>query len=189
MILLLDNYDSFTYNIIQLLHSIGRYDIDVVKNDKIDFSNLDKYTHIILSPGPATPIESGGIIYLIEKTYLQKPILGICLGHQAIAYFFGAQLYRLETPFHGKKIQISITNKNKIFSKIDIPVFECGLYHSWAVCELNFPPTLEINAVSNDGVIMAISHKELNIFGVQFHPESFMSENGKEILEAFMETN
>lgn len=189
MILLLDNYDSFTYNIIQLLHSLGKYEVDVVKNDKIDLNKLEKYTHIILSPGPATPLESGMIMQLIEKTYLHLPILGICLGHQAIAYFFGAYLYKLETPLHGKKIQVSILDNKKIFCKIYKPTLEVGLYHSWAVSNQQFPHSLEISAVSNDGIIMAISHKELNIFGVQFHPESFMSENGKEILEAFLEIN
>lgn len=187
MILLLDNYDSFTYNIIQLLHSIGMHDIDVVKNDKIDFSKLHKYTHIILSPGPATPSESGSMMQLIEKTYLQLPILGICLGHQAIAFFFGAHLYRLETPFHGKKVEVSILDKKKIFCKINTPTIEVGLYHSWAVSKEHFPHTLEINAVSNDGIIMGTAHKKLNIFGVQFHPESYMSQYGEEIMQAFLD--
>ncbi len=185
-ILVLDNYDSFTYNLVQYIEEILDEDIDVYRNDKISLEEVDAYDTIILSPGPGLPSDAGIMPQLIQKYAASKNILGICLGHQAIAEAFGGQLLNLSTVFHGIATDISITAKDVIFEGIPAQI-KVGRYHSWVVKEEGFPKDLEIIALDDANEIMALRHKTYNIKGLQFHPESIMTKEGKQILRNFLE--
>lgn len=179
-ILVVDNYDSFVYNIVHLLYEIGVGEIEVVKNDQLDFSCIDKYDKIVLSPGPGIPKNAGMMPQLLCKLGTTKSILGICLGHQAIAEYFGADLINLSTPLHGVASKIEIVKEDYLF--VNLPKnFKIGHYHSWVVSEL-ISDDLEILAKDEMGNIMAIKHKKYDVRGLQFHPESILTENGKTIL-------
>ena len=184
-IIIIDNYDSFTFN---LLHYVEEFveQVDVFRNDKISLKKIEKYDKIILSPGPGLPKDVPILHQIIKTYYKEKAILGICLGHQAIAESFGGSLFNLSKVVHGLARNTIITKKNeKLFQNIPNN-FNSGRYHSWAVCKNNFPKTLEITAIDNENLIMALSHKKYKVKGVQFHPESIMTNYGKEIINNFL---
>jgi anthranilate synthase component 2 len=185
-VLLLDNYDSFSYNLKQLIDQFGVEKLDILKNDQIDLGEIEKYDKIMLSPGPGLPSESGLMIDIIQKYGSKKAILGVCLGHHAIAEVFGAKLFNFNQPVHGIARQTHILKNDSLFKSLSETI-QVGLYHSWAVSDDSFPKNLEITARSEKGIIMAIRHKTFNIKGVQFHPESIMTPMGKTIIWNWLE--
>jgi len=184
-ILFIDNYDSFTYNVIEILRQFDTVDLTVVQNNELNMLSTEDYDGMILSPGPDLPSAAGGLVAFIEKHIQSIPTLGICLGHQAIAEYFGGTLKQYKNPMHGEKTQLQILEDSPLFKEIPNTI-EVGLYHSWYVNNKNFPDELKITAQNLEGVIMAMEHKTLPIYSVQFHPESYMSEYGKEILQNFI---
>lgn len=189
MILLIDNYDSFTFNLVHYLQECGAK-VHVVRNDAISVEDVFLYPElsgIVISPGPCTPTEAGNSLALItanskrDKTF---PLLGVCLGHQAIAQSFGGNIIRAPQPIHGKVSEI-FHNQENIFRNIPSP-FIATRYHSLLVEEKTFPSELSITARTNDGLIMALAHRTKPIFGVQFHPESIASTNGHNLLKNFL---
>ncbi len=185
-ILILDNYDSFTYNLVQYVKEITGTRPDVVRNDKISLDAVDDYDFIILSPGPGLPHEAGIMIDLIKRYASTKKILGVCLGHQAIAEAFGGELFNLPKVYHGVATNIKITESSDLVFKNCPPEVVVGRYHSWAVVKENLPSELRITAVDEHGVIMALSHKTFDVKGVQFHPESIMTAYGKQMMQNFI---
>ena len=183
-VLVLENYDSFTYNIVHMLREIGDLDIKVIKNDKIKIIEVDSFDKIILSPGPSLPRDSGKMNELILKYYNSKSILGICLGHQAIAENFGGKLYNMKEPLHGVQTDIYLDN-DYIFDGIESEIQACR-YHSWSVDKDSFPDELKIIASDLDGVIMALSHKRYDLKGIQFHPESIQTKTGFNMIQNFI---
>lgn len=187
MVLMIDNYDSFTYNVVQYCLELGA-DLKVVRNDKIDIDGIKKLNpeKIIISPGPATPNEAGISLEAIEAFKGVKPIFGICLGHQSIAQAFGGEIIRAKNLMHGKTSKIDVLAESKIFK--DIPKeFIATRYHSLSVNENNLPSIIKITSRSeDDGEIMSIEIDDYEIYGVQFHPESIMSEYGHEMLDNFL---
>jgi anthranilate synthase component II len=179
-VLVVDNYDSFVYNIVHLLYEIGVEKIDVIKNDQLDFSYIHQYDKIVLSPGPGIPKDAGMMPQLLTEFASTKSILGICLGHQAIAEHFGTNLINLSAPLHGVASDIEIIKDDYIFENLP-KHFTIGHYHSWVVSEA-ISDDLEILAKDESGNIMAIKHKKYDVRGLQFHPESVLTENGKMLL-------
>ena len=179
-VLVVDNYDSFVYNIVHLLYEIGVAEIDVVKNDQLDFSYIHQYDKIVLSPGPGIPKNAGMMPQLLSEFVSTKSIIGICLGHQAIAEHFGTDLINLSEPLHGVASEIKIVEEDYLFKNLP-KHFKIGHYHSWVVSE-TISNDLEILAKDELGNIMAIKHKKYDVRGLQFHPESILTENGKTIL-------
>ncbi len=187
-ILIIDNYDSFTYNIVHLIGELGAT-CDVFRNDKISIEEVDKYNKIILSPGPGIPSEAGILLDVIKQYAATKSILGICLGHQAIAEVFGATLINLTNVYHGIESEIEIVKDDNIFKSIESKT-KVGRYHSWAVGKENFPNVLEITSVDcEEKQIMSLKHKNLDVRGVQFHPESILTKEGKTMLKNWMKNN
>lgn len=181
-ILIIDNYDSFTYNLVNIIRKIKKHDYRVVKAGEINLQEIISYDKIIFSPGPDVPSGKGIMQEVILNYGDKKSIFGVCLGFQAIALYFGAELKNLDTVVHGRKKQINILDKDEqLFSGLPA-VFEAGLYHSWTVSHFNFPESLKITAISEDNIIMAVSHKIFDIKGVQFHPESIMTSYGENII-------
>ena len=176
----IDNYDSFTYNLAHLVKELGA-EVDVLRNDKFELEELEKYDKIILSPGPGIPEEAGLLLEVIRTYAGRKPILGVCLGEQAIGQAFGGKLTNLSEVFHGIQTNVKIKNKDYIFSGLptEIPV---GRYHSWVVDTDGFPEELVITAISSEGQIMALKHREYDVHGIQFHPESVLTPDGKQIV-------
>lgn len=184
-ILLLDNYDSFTYNLFHYLESLGAQ-TTVFRNDEIDLEDVKHFDKIVLSPGPGIPDEAGILKPLIKEYASTKSILGICLGQQAIAEVFGGSLIRLNQVVHGVATPIEVTVHNEILYQ-DLPLtFEVGRYHSWVVNPQNLPDTLEITALDNNGNIMSLRHRNFDVRAVQFHPESIMTSFGKKMLENWL---
>jgi len=184
-ILVIDNYDSFTFNLVHLLNEVGQ-DATVWRNDKFDLAEVDAFDYILLSPGPGIPSEAGLLLDVIKTYAASKRILGICLGMQAIAEVFGGNLYNLARPVHGRATALSILDtKEKLFSDCTDGVL-VGRYHSWAVDPKGLPGVLKVTAVDGNGVIMALSHTTLDVKGVQFHPESILTENGKQLIENWL---
>ena len=177
---IIDNYDSFTYNLAHLVKELGA-EVDVLRNDKFELEELEKYDKIILSPGPGIPEEAGLLLEVIRTYAGRKPILGVCLGEQAIGQAFGGKLTNLSEVFHGIQTNVKIKNKDYIFSgpPTEIPV---GRYHSWVVDTEGFPEELVITAISSEGQIMALKHQEYDVHGIQFHPESVLTPDGKQIV-------
>ena len=185
-ILIIDNYDSFTYNLVHLVNEIG-LQCDVWRNDQFKLEDVDAYDKIILSPGPGIPSEAGLLLDVIKKYAPTKSIFGVCLGQQAIAEAFGGSLYNLKQPMHGIATPITVTDdKEKLF--IDLPhTFNVGRYHSWVVDEKALPSELTITAIDEvDNSAMAIRHKQYDVRGVQFHPESILTEYGKEMMKNWL---
>ena len=181
-ILLLDNYDSFTFNLLHLVEQFDGVEVSVFRNDELSLEEVSAFDKIILSPGPGLPKEAGIMISLIEKFSSVKPILGVCLGHQAIAEFFGAKLFNLDEVQHGISSLTTVTDTSeKIFKNIP-QQFKTGRYHSWMVDKNELPSSLKITAVDGQQNIMALRHKTLDVCGVQFHPESVLSEYGKTLI-------
>ena len=177
---IIDNYDSFTYNLAHLVKELGT-EVDVLRNDKFELEELEKYDKIILSPGPGIPEEAGLLLEVIRTYAGRKPILGVCLGEQAIGQAFGGKLTNLSEVFHGIQTNVKIKNKDYIFSGLptEIPV---GRYHSWVGDTEGFPEELVITAISSEGQIMALKHQEYDVHGIQFHPESVLTPDGKQIV-------
>lgn len=184
-ILVVDNYDSFTYNLVYVLRQLN-IDIEVHRNDKITPEQAQKFDGIVLSPGPGIPEESGSMPAIIEQCAGQIPILGICLGHQAIAQYLGAELFNNPKVYHGVKTPITILNDGSALFN-DIPeLFDAGRYHSWEVKSNNLPDSLEVTAVAEKGSIMALQNREKQLYGLQFHPESIMTPEGPVLIQNFI---
>jgi anthranilate synthase component 2 len=193
-ILVFDNYDSFTYNLVHLVEKIIHGKVDVFRNDQITLEKIKAYDKIILSPGPGIPEEAGMMLPLIKEYASSKSILGVCLGHQAIGQAFGASLINLSTVYHGVATPVKLLDMNKhqqgayvgrIFDGLPAEV-DVGRYHSWVVSEKDFPAELEITAIDNNGLIMGLQHKTLDVQGVQFHPESVLTPKGEVILRNWL---
>lgn len=183
-ILLIDNFDSFTYNIVHYLEGLDA-EVDVVANNEIPFDLVDTYDKIVLSPGPGLPNKAGDLTKLIEQYFDKKPILGVCLGFQALVEFFNGTIYNQEHVKHGVTENCFFDSKSKLFDKMP-KEYKIGLYHSWAADKKTFPKELTITAKSEFDIIMAFEHTKLPICGVQFHPESIMTENGRQIISNFL---
>ena len=187
MLLVIDNYDSFTYNLVQYLGELGAAML-VVRNDEVTVDAIEnelKPERILISPGPGTPNTAGISLAVIERFANSLPILGVCLGHQAIGQHFGGIVKRAPVPVHGKPVEILHDGKT-IFHDLPSP-FTAGRYHSLIVERETMPDRLEISAESPDGLVMALRHRELPIEGVQFHPESILTEHGRKLLQNFLE--
>jgi anthranilate synthase/aminodeoxychorismate synthase-like glutamine amidotransferase len=186
MLLVIDNYDSFTYNLVQYLGELGQ-EIMVSRNDKITLQEIEKLkpNMIAISPGPCTPKEAGISVDLIKEFTGRIPILGVCLGHQSIGYAFGGEIVHAKKLMHGKTSMIHHDGKT-IFKNLPNP-FEATRYHSLVIEKESIPDELEISAETNDGEIMGVRHREYIIEGVQFHPESILTKAGKDLLRNFLE--
>ncbi len=201
-ILVFDNYDSFTYNLVHLVEKILHQKVEVYRNDKIDLGKVKDYDKIILSPGPGIPEEAGLLLPLIREYAATKSILGVCLGHQAIGEAFGGKLINLSTVYHGVATEVSIVNedsalineKNAPFTTHHsqnlfdgLPVrFEVGRYHSWIISSEDFPEDLEVTARDDNNYIMALQHKKYDVQGLQFHPESVLTPDGEKIMRNWL---
>jgi len=185
-ILVFDNYDSFTYNLVHLVEKILHQKVEVYRNDQIPLEDVKAYDKIILSPGPGIPEEAGLLLPLIKEYAATKSILGVCLGHQAIGQAFGGQLINLSTVYHGVATPVQVINRSKpLFNGLP-DEFEVGRYHSWVVSEEGFPKDLEITARDANNFIMGLQHKTYDVQGVQFHPESVLTPRGEEILRNWL---
>jgi len=181
-ILVFDNYDSFTYNLVQYVQNIGNHQVDVVLNDELPLEDAGKYDGIILSPGPGLPSEAGLLLPLIDRYKSTKRIFGVCLGQQAIAEVFGGSLINLSTVYHGLATPVTFSNpRHYLFEGLPDKI-DAGRYHSWVVDPATLPQCLKIEAVDENGQIMALSHKEFDICSVQFHPESVLTPEGIKII-------
>lgn len=181
-ILILDNYDSFTYNLVHYVKDFGHHEVDVYRNDKISLEEVNQYDGIILSPGPGLPSEAGLLLSIIENYYESKRILGVCLGQQAIAEVFSGSLVNLSKVHHGVATQIQLTQPmHYLFEGLPAEI-EVGRYHSWVVNPAGFPDCLQVTATDKNSEIMALCHKDYDVCGVQFHPESILTPRGKEII-------
>ena len=183
-VVIIDNYDSFTYNLSHLVKELGA-EVTVVRNDQFRLEELEQYSKIILSPGPGIPSEAGLLLDVIRTYAGRKPILGVCLGHQAIGEVFGAKLENLSDVFHGVATPCHIIADDPVFSGLPAEI-TIGRYHSWVVSREGMPDCLEITAVSDEGQIMALRHRELNVRGIQFHPESVLTPDGRKMLQNWM---
>ncbi|MCQ2204017.1 MAG: aminodeoxychorismate/anthranilate synthase component II [Bacteroidales bacterium] len=179
-VVIIDNYDSFTYNLSHLLKELGA-EVTVYRNDCFEMSQLEAFDKIVLSPGPGIPSEAGLLLKVIETYAGKKPMLGVCLGHQAIGEFFGGKLTNLSDVFHGVKTPATIVGDDYIFEGLPSEI-EVGRYHSWVVDTKDFPSCLEITATSNEGQVMALRHKTYDVHGIQFHPESVLTPDGAKIV-------
>ncbi len=187
-ILVIDNYDSFTYNLVHIIEDITGKLPDVFRNNEISIDKINNYNAIILSPGPGIPDEAG-ILKKVIRTYAGiKPIFGVCLGLQAIAEVFGGELENLNDVFHGVATEMKVIKDDTIVFKNIPKIFEAGRYHSWIASNDNFPKELEVTAVDKAGSIMALRHREFHISAVQFHPESILTPLGKQIIQNFIES-
>ncbi len=181
-IVVIDNYDSFTYNLVHYLEDLD-CEVTVFRNDEFEIDELQQFDKILLSPGPGIPDEAGLLKAVIQKYAPIKSILGVCLGLQAIGEVFGGTLTNLEKVYHGVATNVKITNEDSVLFK-DLPnQFEVGRYHSWVVSNENFPNDLIITSIDENGQIMSLKHSKFDVRGVQFHPESVLTPNGKKILE------
>lgn len=183
-IVIIDNYDSFTYNLAHLVKSLGA-DVAVLRNDRFALEELEAFDKIILSPGPGIPSEAGLLIDVIRTYAGRKPMLGVCLGHQAIGEVFGARLENLRDVFHGVATEGRQSGTDPLFRGLPERIV-MGRYHSWVVSREGFPDCLEITAVSDEGQVMALRHREFDIHGIQFHPESVLTPDGAVILRNWL---
>lgn len=179
-LLIINNHDSFTFNLVDLIRRL-QLPFDVLNVENLQPETPEDYSHILISPGPDVPRAYPQLFAMLEKYHQHKTILGVCLGHQTLCEFFGGTLYNLEKVRHGQKRRLKVRSNSPLF--LTLPTeFDIGLYHSWAVRVEDFPECLEITAVCDENVVMAMQHKTLPIYGVQFHPESYMSQFGEQIL-------
>ena len=202
-ILVFDNYDSFTYNLVHLVEKITHEKVDVYRNDQLPLEKVKEYDKIILSPGPGIPEEAGLLLPLIKEYASSKSILGVCLGHQAIGQAFGGELINLSSVFHGVATPVRVVRRQTSNVKVDevsrltahvsrnlfdgLPdELEVGRYHSWVVSKENFPGELEITAEDESGMIMGLQHKTYDVQGVQFHPESVLTPTGEQIMRNWL---
>ncbi|MDD2284295.1 MAG: aminodeoxychorismate/anthranilate synthase component II [Paludibacter sp.] len=184
-ILVFDNYDSFTYNIVHALKKLGYNDVEVHRNDQIVLEDIARFDKIILSPGPGLPVESGILLELIKTYAPSKSILGICLGEQAIAEVFGGKLINLPEVHHGVTSEIEVLEEDVLFRQLPVKM-TVGRYHSWTVEKESLPDCLKITAVDESGMVMALAHKLYDVRGVQFHPESVLTPKGEEMLKNWL---
>lgn len=189
-ILIFDNYDSFTYNLVHVVEKLIHGKVDVYRNDKIPLEKVNDYDKIVLSPGPGLPVESGLLLALIKEYASSKSILGVCLGHQAIGETFGGNLINLSIVYHGvaTKIKINpyrIQSANDVFNSLPGEL-EVGRYHSWIVSKENFPDVLEITSEDENGYIMSLRHRTFDVQGVQFHPESVLTPMGENMMRNWL---
>lgn len=189
-ILVFDNYDSFTYNLVHLVQHITGEPVEVFRNDQISLEEIARFDKIILSPGPGIPEEAGLLLPLIRQYAPSKPILGVCLGHQAIGQAFGGTLVNLENVYHGIATPINIDPErskryNDVYAGLPESI-EVGRYHSWVVSEKDFPETLEITARDEAGQIMGLAHRQYDVQGVQFHPESVLTPLGEKLMRNWL---
>ena len=186
-LLVLDNYDSFTYNLVHLIQKLSTIPFDVIRNNEIGLDEIKSYSKIVLSPGPGLPKDAGIMPELI-KTYAEtKSIFGVCLGLQAIGEAFGCQLKNMDTVFHGISTPIQVIGNDIIFDHCP-QKFLAGRYHSWVIDQANLPAELAVTAIDENNTIMALKHKKYDVRGVQFHPESILSENGEIILKNWLDS-
>jgi anthranilate synthase component 2 len=189
-VVIIDNYDSFTYNLVHLVEKIIPANVTVLLNDKFELEQLQAFNKIILSPGPGLPQGAGKTMEVIKHYQSTKSILGVCLGHQAIGLAFGAKLKNLETVYHGIENNIHITadegtNSSSLFANISMPML-VGRYHSWVIDNIDLPEDLMVTATDDNGEIMAVKHKTLDVQGIQFHPESIMTLKGEELMRNWL---
>jgi len=184
-IVIIDNYDSFTYNLSHLVKSLGA-EVTVYRNDQFTIGQLEVFDKIILSPGPGIPSEAGLLLDVIRHYAGLKPMLGVCLGHQAIGEVFGGELTNLSEVYHGVATPITQLGNDPIFGGMEKRI-EVGRYHSWVVSNDNFPEALEVTAVSDDGQIMGLRHKNYDIHGIQFHPESVLTPQGRTMIKNWLD--
>jgi para-aminobenzoate synthetase component 2 len=183
-LVLIDHNDSFTYNLVSLLYHVGGIKPTVISIGDLVYNDLIKYDKIVLSPGAGMPKDYTNSFKILQKFAQSKPILGVCLGHQIIAEYYGANLYNLENVVHGQSKRVSVSS-SVLFNKMP-DTFNVGLYHSWAVSQVDFPNELQITSFSEDKIIMSLQRQRYPVFGLQFHPESFLTENGEMIIENFL---
>ena len=186
-ILVFDNYDSFTYNLVHAVKKLGYTDVEVHRNDQIALEEIARFDKIILSPGPGVPSESGILLDVITTYAPTKPILGVCLGEQAIAEAFGGTLINLSEVHHGICSVVDVIEDDVLFNGLDKKL-EVGRYHSWAAEKSTLPECLKITAVDDEGMIMALAHKTYDVRGVQFHPESVLTPKGEQMLKNWLES-
>ncbi len=188
-IVVIDNYDSFTYNLVHAIKKISGLPVDVIRNDELELSDLEKYDKIVLSPGPGIPEEAGLLLDIIREYAPTKSILGVCLGHQAIGEAFGGKLENMNKVLHGVSTPVTTTsNKTCLFEGLP-ETFTAGRYHSWIVSSENLPDCFEVTSYDKDGMIMSMQHKQFNVQGVQFHPESVLTPLGEKIIENWLKAS
>lgn len=186
VVLVIDNYDSFTYNLVHLINELG-FEAEVWRNDKLDLADVNKYDKILLSPGPGIPEEAGLLLEVIKAYAPSKSILGICLGQQAIAEAFGGSLLNLGRPMHGIATPITVLDKEELTFKDCPAIIEVGRYHSWVVNTVDLPECLIVTSTDKDGQIMSLRHQTLDVRGVQFHPESVLTPSGKQMMKNWLD--
>ena len=185
-ILVLDNYDSFTYNLVQVLRELGHgEDTTVIRNDKLAVDDVEEYDAVLLSPGPGLPSEAGLMPEIIRRYAPTKRILGVCLGHQGLAESFGGELYNMPEVLHGIATKAEVTADDKLFDGLPTQ-FQVGRYHSWSVRPESVPTELEVTALDADGQVLAFRHRDYDVRGVQFHPESILTEHGHQMLRNWL---
>ncbi len=185
-VIVIDNYDSFTYNLVHLLEELLEHRVTVMRNDALEWVKLEESEYIVLSPGPGIPDEAGALKESIRRFAGRKKILGVCLGHQAIGEVFGAKLHNLSAVYHGVQTKIHCTkNRGRLLSGLD-ESFEGGRYHSWIVKRKTLPKDFEVTCVDDQGEIMGFQHAAKHLYGLQFHPESVLTPDGKKILDNFL---
>lgn len=184
-LLVIDNYDSFTYNLVHLIEKVSDLEFDVIRNDKITLEEVGQYDKILISPGPGLPIDSGISLRVIQQYGASKSIFGVCLGLQAIGEAYGGSLLNLERVYHGIATPIIMGEQDLIFDNCP-ESFNVGRYHSWVVDSATLPDELLITACDDQGQIMALKHRTHDVRGVQFHPESFLSEHGETIVSNWL---
>lgn len=184
-ILVLDNYDSFTYNLVHIIRALG-HPVDIYRNDKISLDAVKQYDKIMLSPGPGIPDEAGIMKDLVKEYGATKSILGICLGHQGIGEVFGATLFNIPKVLHGVTSMATVTDRDEILFKGVSNTFQATHYHSWAVVKESFTPELKITAINTDGLVMGLRHVKYDVKGLQFHPESVMTPEGPRMIENWL---
>ncbi len=185
-ILVIDNYDSFTYNLVHAIKKISGLPVDVFRNDEISLEEIEKYDKIVLSPGPGIPEEAGLLLEIIREFGPRKSMLGVCLGHQAIGEAFGGELHNMKQVLHGVATPVKLTqNKSVLFRNLP-DTFDVGRYHSWIVKDENLPDCFEVTSYDSDGQIMSMKHKQYDVQGVQFHPESVLTPLGEKMIENWL---
>lgn len=186
-VMVIDNYDSFTYNLVHILRELGiNESMKIVRNDQFELDEVESFDHILLSPGPGLPKDAGLMPKVIERYAPTKNILGVCLGHQGIGESFGAKLFNLPQVFHGMVTPVKQVIDDELFKGLP-STFNVCRYHSWVIEKSSLPESLEVTSIAENGNIMSIRHKEFNVRGVQFHPESIMTEHGKQLMKNWLE--
>lgn len=181
-ILVIDNYDSFTYNLVHCIGKLSGIRPEVYRNDEIRVEDAGSFDKILLSPGPGIPSGAGISLDLVKRYFSEKSILGICLGHQTIGEAFGARLVNLQDVYHGLATEIDVTDRgNRLFRELPVS-FMGGRYHSWAIDRASLPSCLKVTCIDRNNIIMAVSHRDYDVHGIQFHPESVLTEHGEKII-------